>query len=198
MTPQHPSDEALNEYLDDALDASARASVAAHLAACPHCAARLASLRTLFATLDALPEEPLTRDLSAGVVAHLPRPAEALTTPPKLRWVVAAQALAAVILLTIAAPFVIATLPVTEVMRLSQPALQFVTELLAGLVAQVQSLTDSFTAWREQGVSSVRALTAPVAETPALLLGAGLAAAFGLWILGNGLWLRQTLSTRSR
>jgi len=198
MMTQHPSAETLNEYLDGALDGPARASVDSHLAGCAECAAQLESLRTLFAKLDALPEEPLARDLSANVVARLPQPAEALAALPKLRWVVAAQALATIVLLAIATPFVTAALPVGDLVTVSQPAVQFITELLTGLAAQAQSLANALTVWSEQGLAGMRALTAPLAKTSAWLLSASLAAAFVLWVLGNGLLLRRTFSTRSR
>ncbi len=198
MTTQHLSAETLNEYLDGALEAPARAQAEAHLADCPQCAARLASWRALFAGLAALPEEPLARDLSADVLARLPQPAEALSILPKLRWIVAAQALAAVVLLASAAPFVTAALPIVDPVTISQPAVQFITELLTGLAAQAQSLASALTVWSEQGLAGVRALTTPLAKTSTWLLSAGLAAAFVLWVLGNGLLLRRTFSTRSR
>jgi anti-sigma factor RsiW len=198
MTAQHPDDETLNEYLDDALDAAIRAHVAAHLAACPHCAARLESLRALFTALEALPEEPLARDLSAGVLARLPRPVEKLAVPPTMRWVVAAQALAAVMLLAMVAPVVLASLPIAEMTLPVRSLLQSVTEPLAGLTAQVQSLGERLAVWNAQALAGVRALVVPLVEISTPWLGAGLAAAFVLWVLGNGLLLRQALLTRSR
>lgn len=198
MTTQHPSDETLNEYLDGVLDAPARARVDAHLAGCLQCAARLEAVRALFAELEALPDEPLARDLSAGVLAHLRQPEHALSSLPALRWVVAMQALAALMLLAVAAPFALASLPVAEMALLGRPLLDSVTELLAGLAAQAQSLGAALAAWSEQSVAGARALAAPLAETSTALLGAGLAVVFVLWVLGNGLLLRQTFSTRSR
>ncbi|MDP1735727.1 MAG: zf-HC2 domain-containing protein [Sulfuritalea sp.] len=57
----------LSAYLDRELDADGRQRVAAHLAACPVCAARFAELQALSAGFRALPVEALGFDL-AGVV----------------------------------------------------------------------------------------------------------------------------------
>lgn len=198
MITGHPNDETLNEYLDDALDAPARAQLAAHLAVCPRCAARLESLRALFAALDALPEEPLARDLSTSVLARLPQPIEAFAAPAKFRWILAAQALAAVVLLVLVAPVALASLPIAEMTSPAQALLQSVTELIAGLAAQTQSLGERLTDWTEQILIGVRGLVALPDGTSTLWLGAGLAAALVLWALGNGLLLRQSLPTRSR
>jgi hypothetical protein len=55
-TPNHTSVERLGDYLDGTLaDARARGDVAAHLAACPTCAARLAALERLHAAAAAAP-----------------------------------------------------------------------------------------------------------------------------------------------
>ena len=57
----HLSDEILNEWLDEAVEPSARAAVEAHLAGCQDCAARLDTLRSLFVRLDTLPDLPPER-----------------------------------------------------------------------------------------------------------------------------------------
>lgn len=65
---EHLSDEQLNEILDGSEDKSARR----HLDACGACRARLAELQAVFAALEAVPEQPLRRDLTASVLARLP------------------------------------------------------------------------------------------------------------------------------
>jgi anti-sigma factor RsiW len=70
----------LSAYLDGELDAGGRLRVAAHLATCPGCAARLAELQALSAGFRALPEEKLGFDLAGvieGRLAHAPRPTAA-------------------------------------------------------------------------------------------------------------------------
>lgn len=66
--PKHlPDLTALSAYLDGELDTAETRSVAAHLATCPSCAARLTDLQALSAGFRALPEETLGFDL-AGVI----------------------------------------------------------------------------------------------------------------------------------
>jgi anti-sigma factor RsiW len=67
----------LSAYLDGELDAGGRQRVAAHLATCPGCAARLAELQALSAGFRALPEASLGFDLAGvieGRLAAAPRP----------------------------------------------------------------------------------------------------------------------------
>ena len=68
MNP-HLSDETLNEFLDEALEGSARAAAAAPLAACAACSSRLEALSVVLSELEHLPAAPLGRDLRAGVMA---------------------------------------------------------------------------------------------------------------------------------
>ncbi|MFZ5908520.1 MAG: anti-sigma factor family protein [Chloroflexota bacterium] len=75
---QHINEELLNEYLDDLLDAPARAAADEHLAACASCRRALADLETVTSLLASLPDEPLTRDLTPSVLAGLPQPRLAL------------------------------------------------------------------------------------------------------------------------
>ncbi len=64
----HITDNDLSAHLDAELDAAAQRRVEGHLAACPHCAARLADFAALSADFARLPRESLGCDL-AGVVA---------------------------------------------------------------------------------------------------------------------------------
>jgi anti-sigma factor RsiW len=67
----HLSTETLNMYLDDLLDSDQRSAADAHLATCTACRADLAALRELFATLVALPPDPLPADLTAQVLQRI-------------------------------------------------------------------------------------------------------------------------------
>ena len=69
----HLDDFTLNEYLDHALDESARAEAEMHLRTCPACRTQLEELQMLFAELEDLPEAHLEHDLAPAVLAHLPR-----------------------------------------------------------------------------------------------------------------------------
>ncbi|MCC6602660.1 MAG: zf-HC2 domain-containing protein [Anaerolineae bacterium] len=87
------NDELLQEYLDGTLDDETRRAVEAHLARSPEARAQLAELQALFASLEALPELPLTTDLSVAVVTAIGRETAASTTlsagvaRPLPRWV---------------------------------------------------------------------------------------------------------------
>lgn len=188
-TMNHLDDATLNEYLDDVLDAPARAATQAHLDGCPACAARLESLRTLFTTLDALPEAPLARDLSAEVLRQLPRRA-APGLRPAWRWVFAAEALLALVLLAIAAPFASAWWPPTDVAELSQPLIGLVVSLVAGLAAEGQSTLSALIQLWNTGFSLAQAVTAPAQTSTGLVAGA-LALTAVLWLFGNGVLLRH-------
>lgn len=79
----------LSAYLDSELDAQTRQQVAAHLAACPLCAARLGELQALSARFKTLPEERLGFDLAGvieGRLAALPRPRGARQRPAPPGW----------------------------------------------------------------------------------------------------------------
>jgi predicted anti-sigma-YlaC factor YlaD len=64
----HPTEEQLNEYLDDVLLNGERARVEAHVAQCGACRAELASMQAVFVALDGLQSEPVARDLGPAVV----------------------------------------------------------------------------------------------------------------------------------
>ncbi len=69
----HLTETQLNEHLDLMLDEASQQQVQAHLDICEQCHAELNELATLFAALDELPDVPLTRDLTSGVLARLPK-----------------------------------------------------------------------------------------------------------------------------
>lgn len=181
----HLNEEILNEFLDNALGTVERTAAEMHLAACPQCAARLAELQMLFATLEALPAEPLARDLSATVEAALTAPT---TTPLSLpiRAVLALQALVAFIVLALSAPFLLASLPTFSPAQLA-PTFTFdwasALEPLSQLWAQSQTL--------------VRAATLPLAEISVWMWAAALGGLAVLWLVGNGAVLRLISSPRS-
>jgi anti-sigma factor RsiW len=201
----HLTDETLNEYLDEALPPAARAAAADHLADCAACAARLASLQSVVARFEILYVPALSHDLSAGVLAGIAQPkapAPRLALRPALNWVFAAQALAALLLLVLAWP-VVSSLASAWL----NPGTGFVLDIREA-VAEVQSwfalVADPARAV-EQGWAGLRGWWLDLGATvdvswPAAALGpveAGLlaAAALGLWLVGNGVLLRQPIST---
>lgn len=80
--PHAPDLESLSAWLDGELPDAERFAQAAHLAACPACAARLDELHALAKDLRALPQESLGVDLADIVASRLaaraPRPAAAV------------------------------------------------------------------------------------------------------------------------
>lgn len=186
----HIDDSTINEYLDFALSATRRAEVEAHLATCPACATRLTALRALFASIAALPDSPLERDLSPAIlnsIKHVPASRPALA--PAIRLVFAAQAVFAFIALAVVIPFAITLFP-------TETAAQFTEQASADLAQLVE-------AFSSQGSTTLTALETTFANltiTPELSLPAlpmyallaALAAATLLFIIGNGLLLRTT------
>jgi hypothetical protein len=201
----HLTDETLNEYLDGELTAAARGEAHAHLAACGHCAGRLARMQRLYARLEGAPEVPLRVDVAAGVMQAIARQPDFVRQPrprraaPRAawRWVLAAQAAGAVLLLALAWPFASAAV-----------AAWFGPAAAPVWLAQAQ-------AWLAQVADPARALAQVWADAQALaaqlagaargdwlggLLGpaeAGLlvALAAGVWLAGSALILRRPVGT---
>lgn len=97
---QEFNEDLLQEYLDGTLDDETRRAVEAHLANSPAARAQLAELEALFSSLDTLPELPLTRDLSAAVVAKIGWETAVSTPLPRWLWgLLLGQALIALLLL---------------------------------------------------------------------------------------------------
>jgi len=181
----HLNEETLNEYLDGALETVERAAAEAHLAACPQCAARLAELQTLFATLEALPAEPLTRDLSAAVEAALTASTAAPLSLP-MRAVLLLQAFIAVIVLALSAPVLLANLPPFNPAQLG-PTFTLNWASLLEPLAQLWAQSQTF----------VRSATSPLTEISLWMWGATLGSLAVLWLVGNGAVLRFITSSRS-
>lgn len=181
----HLNEETLNEYLDGALETVERAAAEAHLAACPQCSARLVELQTLFATLEALPAEPLTRDLSASVEAALTSPAPVRLSLP-VRAVLLLQVLIAIIVLTLSAPILLANLPPFNLTQLA-PTFTLDWASLFEPLAQLWAQSQTF----------VRAATSPLTEISLWMWGAALGSLAVLWLVGNGAVLGLITSSRS-
>ncbi len=186
----HLDDPTLNAYLDSALEPRASAQATEHLAACPECRARLASLQALFAEIEALPDLPLERDLSAQVVLaikakSLARPKLALGTGARLA--LALQLILLIVALGVAAPLAL------KVPALSQGGLPIanLSTLFIRLETALMPLWSS-TATVAQGLANTQSF---LTQLPALSVVALLPLLVGitlLWLVGNGLLLRHT------
>jgi anti-sigma factor RsiW len=91
----HP-EELLAPYVDGSLDASERAVVDAHLAACARCREEVAVARRAVAALSTLGEEPVPLGITAPVLARAERAAPLRSRSP--RWAVGLAAAAALVL----------------------------------------------------------------------------------------------------
>jgi anti-sigma factor RsiW len=167
----HLTDDQLNEYLDEVT--TERAYIEAHLSSCDECAARLSTLQNVFTELDSLPELELTRNLAASFTLRPSLPAQ---LPKFLTLTVSLQAAVALTAIILAVPFVANLLPVIEMPSLVE------------ISVQVQS---QWTAWLDT-LATFQFPTMPelpIMEMSSLLITfAGVSV---LWILGNGLLLRN-------
>lgn len=196
----HVSDETLNEFLDGALEGSARAAVEAHLAGCRACSARLEALGAVFTGLATLPEAPLAHDLRAGVMAAVRAPSRVPLKPiadPRLfgfKLIFTLQLLAALVLLAFAWPFLAGQASLAPLIGAAD---------ITRFVAQVAS------AWLDFGGLwlALQHWLALAATQPAMPLekflqpavaGLVLVAAGMLWLLGNALLLRPRPASRLR
>ncbi len=170
----HLSDETLNEYLDNTLASADLSEAELHFAVCPECAGRLTELRILLAELDLLPERTLEMDLVPRVLSRLPES----VLPRSVRWLAAAQVLAAIIVVVIAWPLVAAVFPVGII-----PPLPSLNELLALLslwfstVGNFKIPTLSF---------DVPSFSLDIPSTTLVIAVLGM---LFLWLLSNGLLL---------
>ena len=169
----HLTDEQLNEYLDEAT--TERVQIEAHLSSCDECAARLSTLQNLFTELDSLPELELTRELAAPFTLRPSLPAQ---LPKFLTLTAFLQAAVALAALIIAVPFVSTLLP--------QIKLPSFTKLFFQLQTQ-------WTVWLDQlsnlNLPTFQPVNLPTFEMSSLLFI--LAGVSVLWVLGNGLLLRN-------
>ena len=171
----HVTDVQLNEYLDN--ETTERAQIEAHLASCDGCAARLAALKALFAEIESLPELELTQSIAARIT---PTPSLPAQLPPSLTLTVTVQAVAALIALILAAPFIRNILPVIQTPNITDVFLQLQTQWKVWL-----DLLSTFQ------LPSIPQL--PTFEISSLMLTLTLVGVSMLWVLGNGLLLRKQM-----
>ena len=182
----HLTEEELNEYLDNEIQDRQRVEL--HLSACEECAATLAALKALFTEIESLPELALTRNISEaplwGAAPFMGDRNLRTSLPRSLRLAVTLQAALALLTIFIAAPFVI----------------EFVSPSLNNL--PMPSFTDVFIQIQSQWMSWLDMLSnfrlPPAPQIPAINLSS-LAITFMLvvvsmlWLIGNGLLLRNQI-----
>ena len=175
----HLTDSQLNEILDGRAESP-------HLATCPDCRARLDDLHVVFAALESLPEQRLSRDLTASILARL----QQRRVSPVWRWAFIAQSLGALGLLSLLLYNV--ELP-AEILNYQPPTLD---SLLASFFAFISSLSFELPTFDLQPFGGAQGMLSTFnfqSDTVTLL---AISAAL-LWLIGNSLLLR-TPARRSR
>jgi len=182
----HHDEWSLHEYLDGVLVGNEREKLELHLAQCEDCAAKYASLKYLYSEMERLPDEPLAHDISARVIRSL-TPKE--DRKPYLYLVLMAQLATAIIVFTAIWPRISLELGSSgySLVRLLEPLRKF-----ADLSAQGILLMREFLNWIH--IQWIATLSMPAIDWP--ITGLSLALVVGgmtlLWLLGNGLLLRQS------
>jgi anti-sigma factor RsiW len=177
----HLTDDQLNEYLDN--ESAERAQIEIHLSSCDECAARLTALQTLFAEIESLPKLELSHSIAARFT---PTP----SLPPQLpRWLTLTatlQAALALIAAIIAAPFITKLLPSLQIPSLTDGLLQLQTQWPMWLN---QLSTLRLNSWPAFQLPTLPQL--PTLEIPSMLIALTLVGVSMLWLVGNGLLLRN-------
>ena len=170
----HLTDEQLNEYLDEVT--TERAVIESHLDSCDECAARLSTLQNLFTELDSLPELALTKSLAAPFTLRPSLPAQ---LPKFLTLTVTLQAAVALTAIILAVPFIAQFIPVLELSSLNNVFIQLQTQ---------------WTTWLDM-LSQFQFPTLPTFtfEISSIYLMSALVGVFILWLVGNGLLLRNQI-----
>jgi len=171
----HLTDEQLNEYLDN--ESSERVQIESHLFSCDECAARLTALKTLFAEIESLSELELTHSIAARFT---PTPSLPPQLPTWLTLTATLQAAFALITAIIAAPFIAKLLPVIEM-----PSL---TDIFLQLQVQWTTWLDALSTFQVPALPQI-----PTFGFSSLFITLTLAGVSILWLVGNGLLLRNQM-----
>jgi anti-sigma factor RsiW len=173
----HLTDEQLNEYLDH--ESSERSDIEVHLSACADCAARLATLQALFDEIMSLPDLELTRPIAARLTLSSSHPT---ALPRSLTLTVTLQAALAVVTIILAAPYVMRSVaPYLMTVRLPSFA-----EILFQAQSQWIRWLDVLSTFQRPAFPQL-----PPLEISSLMLTLGLVGVSVLWLVGNGLLLRN-------
>ena len=175
----HLTDEQLNEYLDG--ETADPAQMELHLAVCTDCTRRLSEMEALFGEIESLPELGISPGFSAR---FMPVRSEPAGLPRSLTLTMMVQAALAVLVIIISAPFVIRFVssyaPGLSIPSFVDVFLQVQTVWMAWLDTLS---TLSFPTLPEIPVVNVSSLV-----TIFMVVGVSL-----LWLLGNGLLLRNQM-----
>lgn len=184
--PWHLSEEAIYDLVDRRLSPEARAEAERHLRSCPECARQVRRAGLLFARLEKAEPPRLERDLAPDVVTNLQ---EARKSRGHLRWVLAAQAIAAAVVLALLGlrleHWVDALRVDPAYLTLREHGMRLVAEAFAWLAPFL-----AFTPTLPNRLASVR-ITIPHLEGPVQGWVGLAAAALALGLAGNAVLLRS-------
>ena len=169
----HLTNDQLNEYLDEATNE--RVQIEAHLSSCNECAARLSTLQNLFTKLDSLSELELTKSLAAPFTLRPSLPAQ---LPKFLTLTAVLQAAVALTAIGIDIPFIANLMPSINLSAFVGVSIQLQTQWTSWL--------DTLSTFQLPPMPKL-----PIVEMSSLLLT--LAGVSIIWILGNGLLLRNQM-----
>jgi hypothetical protein len=180
----HHDEWSLHAYLDDVLADEDRERLELHLAQCDECTAKYASLKYLYSEMERLPDEPLAHDISARVIRSIALKED---RKPTLYLVITAQLAAAIIMIAAIWPRISLELGSKySLVQLLEPLRNFADLSTQGILFMREFLSWIHTQW-------IATLSMPAIDWP--ITGFPLALAVGgmtlLWLLGNGLLLRQ-------
>jgi hypothetical protein len=175
----HISDVQLNEYLDQ--EASDGLQIELHLSACAHCAARLNALQAVFDQIESLPELAVSPEFASRFTQSRSQPAR---LPRSLTLTVTLQAVLALVAILIAAPFVMQFVsPYVS----SIPAPSF-ADLFLQIQSQWMVWLDMLSTFRLPGIPEI-----PVIDFSSLFMSFTVIGVSLLWLIGNGLLLRNQM-----
>jgi anti-sigma factor RsiW len=173
----HLTDEQLNEYLDH--ESSERIQIEAHLAACADCVARLSALQVLFDEIESLPDLELARPVASRLTLPSSRPT---ALPRSLTLAVTLQAALAIVTIILAAPFVMQFVPPYW---LSLPA-PSIGDVIVQVQFQWTLWLDALSQFQLPAIPEI-----PVVELSSLFMILTVIGVSLLWLIGNGLLLRN-------
>jgi anti-sigma factor RsiW len=182
---EHPSDAWIHQFLDGEIDVIKESEAVAHLRQCSECAGRLSRAESLFTSIESISEIKLDRTLAPAVVKRV----RSETGRSRVIWrLAAAQAGIAVIALALIASNGLQTLGTYTDLLAETVAMPLDAAWTTWLVdLQAESLT--FSGALQSNLEQLASLPSAVAgELPWLML---VIAGAVLWLLANGLWIRQ-------
>jgi len=181
----------MQEYLDGVLADEDRERLELHLAQCDDCAAKYASLKYLYSEMERLQDEPLAHDISARVIRSIALKED---RKPYLYLVLMAQLAAAIIVFATIWPRISLVLVNRySLVQLLEPLRKFEELSAQGLFFVREFLNWIHTQW-------IATFSMPTIDWP--ITGLSLALVIGgmtlLWLLSNGLLLRQSANGQAQ